>query len=44
MSVLSPGWYSPDEGCAARQQPADPTPCTFTSITPAWNNDNLGKF
>ena len=21
----------------------DPTPCTFTSITPAWNNDNLGR-
>ena len=37
------GWYSPEEGCVAQQRPADPTPCTFTSITPAWNNDNLGR-
>lgn len=22
---------------------ADATPCTFTSITPAWNNENLGR-
>ena len=38
------GWFSPDDSCAAKQRrPADPTPCTFTSITPAWNNDNLGR-
>ncbi len=42
-AMLPSGWYSPEEGCAARQRPADPTPCTFTSITPAWNNDNLGE-
>ena len=22
---------------------ADPTPCVFTSVTPAWNNENLGR-
>jgi len=33
------GWFSAD-GTAPRD---DPTPCTFTSITPAWNNENLGR-
>lgn len=32
------GWYS---GAPAAR--ADPTPCTFTSVTPAWNNDNLNR-
>lgn len=28
------GWYAPE---------ADPTPCVFTSLTPAWNNRNLRR-
>ncbi|KAG1661125.1 hypothetical protein FOA52_011855 [Chlamydomonas sp. UWO 241] len=32
------GWYS-DEA----QREKDPTPCVFTSITPAWNNENLAR-
>ena len=30
------GWYS----CSAMK---DSCPCTFTSVTPAWNNDNLNR-
>jgi len=30
------GWYS----SCSRQ---DSSPCTFTSVTPAWNNDNLNR-
>ncbi|KAI8105103.1 hypothetical protein M9435_000274 [Picochlorum sp. BPE23] len=30
------GWYSP---CSMN----DASPCTFTSVTPAWNNDNLNR-
>ena len=30
------GWYS--SSCMK-----DPCPCTFTSVTPAWNNDNLNR-
>ena len=30
------GWYS---ACCRK----DPSPCTFTSVTPAWNNDNLNR-
>lgn len=30
------GWYS-------SSQMKDPCPCTFTSVTPAWNNDNLNR-
>ena len=37
--VPTPGWFSPECG----RDRVDPTPCTFTSITPAWNNDNLGR-
>ncbi|EFN55103.1 hypothetical protein CHLNCDRAFT_24322, partial [Chlorella variabilis] len=33
------GWFPPDSACAT----ADHTPCVFTSITPAWNNDNLNR-
>lgn len=33
------GWFSA-EGAAVS---TDTTPCTFTSITPAWNNENLGR-
>ncbi len=29
------GWFSED--------PRDSSPCTFTSITPAWNNENLNR-
>ncbi|GLC44069.1 hypothetical protein PLESTB_000932700 [Pleodorina starrii] len=32
------GWFSPDE-----RRERDPTPCVFTSITPAWNNENLSR-
>ena len=32
------GWFSPES--SSRQ---DPTPCVFTSITPAWNNENLNR-
>jgi ergothioneine biosynthesis protein EgtC len=28
------GWYSPEVG---------PTPCVFTSVTPAWSNENLRR-
>ncbi len=28
------GWYAPD---------VDPTPCVFTSVTPAWSNRNLHR-
>ena len=31
------GWYS---DCGSL---ADTRPCTFTSVTPAWNNDNLNR-
>lgn len=31
------GWYS---ACGSQQ---DTRPCTFTSVTPAWNNDNLNR-
>ena len=38
------GWYS---SCMTRCQvvprPQDTRPCTFTSVTPAWNNDNLNR-
>ena len=34
------GWYPPSGGSCCRQ---DRTPCTFTSVTPAWNNLNLGR-
>lgn len=30
------GWFLPD-------QEKDPSPCVFTSITPAWNNENLSR-
>ncbi|KAI7835447.1 hypothetical protein COHA_010652 [Chlorella ohadii] len=33
------GWFPP-EGTAPS---ADQTPCVFTSITPAWNNENLNR-
>ncbi|CAD7699259.1 unnamed protein product, partial [Ostreobium quekettii] len=29
------GWYS--------QEGSDTSPCVFTSVTPAWNNDNLAR-
>eukprot|EP00798_Chlamydomonas_sp_ICE-L_P015336 gene15336-21422_t len=32
------GWFSADD-----QRAKDPTPCVFTSVTPAWNNDNLSR-
>ncbi|KAG2445688.1 hypothetical protein HXX76_000296 [Chlamydomonas incerta] len=32
------GWFNPDE-----RRVQDPTPCVFTSITPAWNNENLSR-
>ncbi|EFJ51075.1 hypothetical protein VOLCADRAFT_116647, partial [Volvox carteri f. nagariensis] len=32
------GWFSTDE-----RRERDPTPCVFTSITPAWNNENLSR-
>lgn len=32
------GWFA-----AERERGADPTPCVFTSVTPAWNNENLGR-
>lgn len=32
------GWFPPEE-----QRERDPTPCVFTSITPAWNNENLTR-
>lgn len=32
------GWFPHEE-----QAEADPTPCVFTSITPAWNNENLTR-
>jgi glutamine amidotransferase len=36
------GWYSLSEPCEASTKGIDKqTPCTFKSITPAWNNDNL---
>lgn len=36
------GWYSVSSPCQAQMQGTDKqTPCTFKSITPAWNNDNL---
>jgi Cys-Gly metallodipeptidase DUG1 len=31
------GWFAPE---TSRQ---DPSPCTFTSVTPAWNNENLNR-
>lgn len=34
------GWYSPSSSSCSRQ---DRTPCTFKSVTPAWNNDNLNR-
>lgn len=33
------GWYPPPSSNPS----ADYTPCVFTSITPAWNNDNLNR-
>ena len=34
------GWFSPpSSSCTAH----DPSPCTFTSVTPAWNNENLNR-
>lgn len=33
------GWFSQHQEC----QPSDPSPCVFTSVTPAWNNENLGR-
>ncbi|KAK9839468.1 hypothetical protein WJX81_003920 [Elliptochloris bilobata] len=33
------GWYS--DSIVAKA--TDPTPCVFTSVTPAWNNENLGR-
>ena len=36
------GWYTNPSPCEARMHGVDKvTPCTFKSITPAWNNDNL---
>ncbi|GAX84568.1 hypothetical protein CEUSTIGMA_g11989.t1 [Chlamydomonas eustigma] len=32
------GWYCPEH-----QRRTDPAPCVFTSITPAWNNENLSR-
>jgi len=32
------GWYSSSQVIRS-----DPCPCTFTSVTPAWNNDNLNR-
>jgi len=32
------GWFA-----AERERGRDPTPCVFTSVTPAWNNENLGR-
>ncbi|KAL6762357.1 nucleophile aminohydrolase, partial [Haematococcus lacustris] len=32
------GWFGTDE-----RRDKDPTPCVFTSITPAWNNENLAR-
>jgi glutamine amidotransferase len=32
------GWYAPP-----RSPKGSPTPCIFTSITPAWNNQNLRR-
>ena len=32
------GWFSTDE-----RREKDPSPCVFTSITPAWNNENLSR-
>lgn len=32
------GWFSVEE-----RREKDPTPCVFTSITPAWNNENLAR-
>ncbi|KAL3135302.1 hypothetical protein ABBQ32_007500 [Trebouxia sp. C0010 RCD-2024] len=33
------GWFSQHQEC----KPTDPSPCVFTSVTPAWNNENLGR-
>ncbi|KAL4857151.1 Cys-Gly metallodipeptidase DUG1 [Chlorella vulgaris] len=33
------GWFPPEPTSAK----ADHTPCVFTSITPAWNNENLNR-
>ncbi|GLI58924.1 hypothetical protein VaNZ11_000709 [Volvox africanus] len=32
------GWFSTEE-----RREGDPSPCVFTSITPAWNNENLSR-
>ena len=34
------GWYS---ACSSLSSMKDSCPCTFTSVTPAWNNDNLNR-
>lgn len=34
------GWFS-QHGCESSSN--DETPCVFTSITPAWNNENLSR-
>ncbi len=34
------GWFANNTCADARP---DTTPCTFTSVTPAWNNDNLNR-
>lgn len=33
------GWFNSDD----RLRAADPSPCLFKSITPAWNNENLAR-
>ena len=34
---------SGSSSAATNASRADPTPCVFTSVTPAWNNENLGR-
>ncbi|KAK9917148.1 hypothetical protein WJX75_001304 [Coccomyxa subellipsoidea] len=37
------GWFTSEGTDAKPAARVDPTPCVFTSITPAWNNENLGR-
>jgi glutamine amidotransferase len=38
------GWYGVSNASVASTPcPYNRTPCTFKSITPAWNNDNLAR-
>ncbi|CAL8463359.1 g2893 [Coccomyxa elongata] len=37
------GWFTSEASEGQSVGRVDPTPCVFTSITPAWNNENLGR-